>query len=629
MNKTSLAGLLSLLFTSNIFAAEVDLQTDDVVVTASRISQPRESVIADVTVISQDEIERAGQSTLVEVLQSQPSVEITNNGGAGKQSGVFLRGTNTGHVLVLIDGMRINSATAGTTTLENIPLAQIEKIEIVRGPASSLYGADAIGGVIQIFTKKGEGEPHFYAGIGYGTYDTKTAEAGVRGKVGGTSFALNASSYDTNGFSTLKTNNPNLDDNDGYRNLSFSGSLTQQILEGHDIGFQFLSSEGHTQFDNRFNIGPFFPAFNPKFSDNADISQLSYAVTSHNQFTSNWLSTLRLGEGIDESVTFSALGPFTPTSRSLFRTKQRQYSWQNDVTLPLGTLTLLYDRREERVASTTDFNKDNRNNDGYLVGYLVNRGNHSLQANYRSDHNSAFGTNDTGSLGYGCSITDNWRITGSYGTAFKAPTFNDLYFPDFFGLPTSNPDLKPEKSRNVEASLRYEDAASTASLTAYNNEIRDLIALDVNFVPFNVNEARIQGLTLAGTQRWNSWQLKGSIDVQSPRDKETDNLLVRRANRHASATLTREWGDWQFGAEAIASSARYNDPANDQRLDGYTIFNLTTDYKIKEDWKLQARLNNLFDKNYALAFDGDPAADGFVYDTPGSNLFVSIRFEPK
>ncbi len=496
-------------------------------------------------------------------------------------------------------------------------------------PASSLYGADAIGGVIQIFTKKGEGEPHFYAGLGYGTYDTKTAEAGVRGKVEGTSFALNASSYDTNGFSALKTNNPNLDDNDGYRNLSFSGSLTQQITEGHDIGFQFLSSEGHTQFDNRFNIDPFTPAFNPKFSDNADISQLNYAVSSHNQFTSNWLSTLRLGEGIDESVTFSALGPFTPTSRSLFRTKQRQYSWQNDVTLPLGTLTLLYDRREERVVSTTDFNKEHRNNDGYLVGYLVNHGNHSLQANYRSDHNSAFGTNDTGSLGYGYSITNNWRVTGSYGTAFKAPTFNDLYFPDFFGLPTSNPDLKPEKSRNVEASLRYEDATSTASLTAYNNEIRDLIALDVNFVPFNVDEARIQGLTLAGTQRWDSWQLKGSIDVQSPRDKETDNLLVRRANRHASATLTREWGDWQFGAETIASSARYNDPANDQRLDGYTIFNLTTDYKIKEDWKLQARLNNLFDKNYALAFDGDPAAGGFVYDTPGSNLFVSIRFEPK
>lgn len=629
MNKTVIASLVGLLFSPTIFAEQASIRTGEVVVTASRIPQSRESVIADVTVITSEEIERAGQSTLLEILQSQPGVEITSNGGAGKTSGIFLRGTNPGHVVVLIDGMRVNSATAGTTTFENLPLAQIEKIEIVRGPASSLYGADAIGGVIQIFTKKGEGEPHFYAALGYGTYNTKTAEAGVRGKVEGTSFSLNASSYDTDGFSALKTNNPNLKDKDGYRNLSFSGSLTQQIAEGHDIGIQFLSSEGHTQFDNRFNIDPFFPAFNPRFSDNADISQLSYAVTSHNQFTPNWLSTLRLGEGVDESVTFSALGPFTSTSRSLFRTKQRQYSWQNDVNLPLGTLTLLYDRREERVNATIDFKENTRNNDGYLIGYLVNYGKHSLQTNYRSDHNSSFGTNDTESLGYGYSFNENWRITGSYGTAFKAPSFNDLYYPDIGGFPSSNPNLKPEKSRNLEASLRYEDNTSMASLTIYENKIRDLIALDASFLPFNVNKARIPGLTLAAAQRWDSWQFKGSVDVQSPRDEETDNLLVRRANRHASANLSRDWGDWRLGAEAISSSTRYNDAANDQRLAGYTIFNVTADYKINPDWKLQARLNNLFDKDYALAFDGDPAAGGFVYDTPGSNLFVSVRFEPK
>src|SRR5690606_38904952 len=157
------------------------------------------------------------------------------------------------------------------------------------------------------------------------------------------------------------------------------------------------------------------------------------------------------------------------------------------------------------------------------------------------DHNSAFGTNDTGSLGYGYSINDNWRITGSYGTAFKAPTFNDLYYPGF-----SNPALEPEKSRNLEASLRYEDSSRTASLTAYENRIRDRIGLDASFLPFNVNEARIQGVALAAAQRWDSWQLRGSIDVQSPRDTETDNLLVRRANRHASATLDRDWGDWRF-----------------------------------------------------------------------------------
>ena len=321
MNKTAIASLIGLLFSSQIYAQDTPTQTEDVVVTASRIEQPRENVIADVSIITREEIERAGQSTLVELLQMQPGIEITSNGGAGKTSGIFMRGTNSSHVVVLVDGIRLNSATAGSTTFENLPVALIDKIEILRGPATSLYGQDAIGGVIQIFTKKGKGAPRFYANVGYGTYDTKTADAGAHGSIGGTSFALGVSSYDTDGFSSLKTSDPNLDDDDGYRNLSFTGSLSHKIVEDHEIGLQLLHSKGHTRFDNRFNIDPFFPAFNPAFSDHADITQHSYAITSKNQITKNWLSTVRAGEGTDESVTYAALGPFTTTSRSLFKTK--------------------------------------------------------------------------------------------------------------------------------------------------------------------------------------------------------------------------------------------------------------------------------------------------------------------
>ena len=632
MNRTTIAGLTGLLFATSVatpVSAAENIQLNQLVVTASRIEESRQNVLADVSVITREEIERAGQSSLVELLQRQPGIEINNNGGPGKTSGIFIRGTNTSHVIVLVDGIRLNSATAGTTTFENLPVALIEKVEILRGPATALYGQDAIGGVIHIFTRKDSGEPSFYAGVGYGTYDTKTAEAGAHGTIGDTRFALGVSSYDTDAFSALKTNNPNLDDDDGYRNLSFTGSISHKIVEGHELGLQLLHSEGHVRFDNRFNIDPFFPAFNPAFSDNAEMTQHSYAVTSKNQITSHWLSTLRAGEGADESVTYAALGPFTTESRSLYKTKQRQYSWQNDINLPLGTLTLLYDKLEERIKSTTNFKQSSRNNDGYLMGYLVNHGPHTVQLNYRSDHNSRFGTNDTEGLGYGYRFSHNWRITASYGTAFKAPTFNDLFYPDYFGSPSSNPDLKPEKARNIEASLRYADDHSNASLTLYENKIRNLITLDANFVPENVNEARIQGMTLAGSHVWNNWQLGGSVDVLSPRDRETDNLLVRRANRHASLYTNYTWGDWRFGAEASASSARYNDAANTQRLAGYSIFNLTTDYAINQEWQLKARLNNLFDKNYALAYNGDPDADGFVYATPGSNLFVSLRYQMK
>jgi vitamin B12 transporter len=610
MNKTTIASLIGLLLSSPLYAQTITTQTEDVVVTASRIEQPREKVIADVSIITRNEIERAGQSTFLELLQTQPGVEITSNGGTGKTSGIFLRGTNSSHVLILLDGLRIDSATAGTTTLENLPLAQIEKIEILRGPASTLYGQDAIGGVIQIFTKRGNHAPKLSAGIGYGTYDTKTADASFSGSVKDTSFAISASSYATRGFSAYKTKDPNLDDRDGYRNLSFSGSLSHKISEDHNIGFQFLSSEGSTRFDNRFNVF----SSDPGFSDDANLSQLSYALTSKHQVTSGWLSKLKLGEGVDEVVNYSVTG------RDVFRTKQKQFTWQNDLTLPLGTLTLLYERLEQRVKSTTDYDEDRRNNDGYVASYLLNHGPHSFQASYRSDHNTQFGNNDTGGLGYGYSFTSNWRATASYGTAFKAPTFNDLYFPGF-----SNPNLKPEKSRNFETSLRYEDIDTSASLTLYENKIRDLIALDFVTPPFvfNVNEARIQGMTVAGTQLYGAWQLKASIDIQSPRDKESDNLLVRRANRHASASINRTFGDWRFGAESIASSKRYNDAANTVTIDGYAILNLTADYSLSPDWKLQARANNVLDKDYGYAFEGP-----FIYNTPGSNLFVSIRYQP-
>jgi vitamin B12 transporter len=616
MKKSTIASLVALAFSPSAFAAETAIQTDDVVVTASRVAQPRVSVIADVTVINREEIERAGQSTFIELLQTQPGVEIASNGGAGKTSSVFLRGTNATQVVVLIDGVRVSSATAGTTTFENLPLAQIERIEILRGPASSLYGQDAVGGVIQIFTKRGEGKPNFYAAVGYGTYNTKTAEAGVSGGINETQFSLNISSSDTDGFSTLKTNNPKFNDNDGYNNLAVSGSLTQKLAEGHDIGIQFLSSEGHTQFDSRFN--------STNFSDHADISQLSYGIVSHNQFTSNWLSTIRLSEGIDDLNNFAEPG----VGDTNYKTKQRQYSWQNDIGLPFGTLTLLYDRLEQRVISTSNpYKKTDRDTDGFLVGYLANIGDHSLQTNLRTDHSSQFGTNTTGGIGYGYKINPDWRATASYGKAFRAPAFNDLYFAFSGGFPFNNPNLKAEKSENIEASLRYENNQTNVSATVFRNNIDNFIALDSSFLPINVN-AKITGISFAGSHQWDNWNLKSSADFQSPENDDTNKLLVRRANRHGSLNLSYIWNDWRFGSELIGSSLRYNDADNQLKLGGYAVLNLIANYKINSDWSLQGRLNNALDKDYALALDGNPATTGFVYNTPGSNLFVSVRWEP-
>lgn len=613
------ASLLGLASVSTAFGAE-DLALNEIVVTANRTPLPRESVIADVSVIDQETIERSGQFNLVDILQQQASIEMTSNGGVGKPSGIFIRGANADQVVILVDGIRLNSATSGTTALENLPVDLIDRIEILRGPAASIYGQDAIGGVIQIFTKKGSGKPNFYGSVGYGTYATRKANAGASGHIGNTRYAVGVSLQDINGFSAYDTNNPNLNDDDGYRNHALTGSLSHEIVKGHEIGSQFLYSRGSTRFDNRFNDF----AFDPAFSDHAKLEQYSYSFFSKNQLLDNWLSTLKIGQGYDEYINYAAPSAFVPVSRSDFATRQRQLSWQHDVNLAVGTLSAIYDRLEERVESTTEYNRTKRNNNGYYLGYFAELGQHSIQASYRADNNSFFGTNYNRGLAYGYRFNDAWRASMNYGTAFKVPSFNYLYFPF-----SSNPNLLPEKSKNVEASLRYEHGNTQGKITVYKNKVSDLIISDAStgFTPFNVNKATLEGVTISVNQQFDHWDFAANVDIQSPRDDVSGHLLARRSNRHAKGNIAYHWGDFRVGAELIAASKRYNDAENQQPLAGYTLLNLTSEYKISDAWKLQARLNNLLDKDYALAYDGNPNAGGYVYNTPGSNLFVNVRWQ--
>ncbi len=622
MKKTILAsaGLLAI---SPFIQAQEKIDLDDVVVTATRTPQPREQLVADVSVIDAETIERSGQSTLIELLQTQPGLEISNNGGAGKTSNIFLRGASSNQTLILIDGMRAQSSTLGTTTIENIPTAQIQRIEILRGPATSLYGQDAVGGVIQIFTKKGAAGAHQYASVGIGRYDTVKAAAGVNGQLNQTQYALNLSVEDTDGFSALDTNQANLKDNDGYRNVSISGQLTQTLAAGHTLGVSILNSEGDTQFDNRFNA--------TDYNSRAKIKQQVFSVLSSNQMNERWLSRFRIGYTVDELKSYDEFGAPIP---SRFDTIQRQINWQNDIKLPMGNLTLMYDRLEEEVESNlqqtgadSDYTNTKRINNGYVLSYLANINAHTVHASYRQDHNSSFGTQHTGGLAYGYQLTDVLRAYVSGSKAFKAPTFNDLYFPSYFGFPTSNPDLSPEKARNLEASMHYETDKTTVSLTAYRNKVRDLILLDVNFIPQNASQAVLKGLTLAAQHTAGPWIVNGSIDVQSPKNEDTDLLLVRRAQRNAKLNVAYQQTDWRIGSEVVLVSHRYNDTVNTQRLAGYGLLNITADYHINPQWKVQARLNNVLDKDYALAFDGDPSAFGYVYNTPGSNFFINLRWD--
>ena len=339
------------------------------VVTALRAEQPLNDLLADVTLIGPEEIARAGPGGLVALLQRQPGVEIVTNGGAGSTSGVFLRGANTGQTLVLVDGLRVGSSTSGTAPLEAIPLEQIERIEILRGPASSLYGADALGGVIQVFTRKGGDAFAANGGAGYGSYGTSSVFGGFSGggATGGGSwrYALQAGHRQSDGFNAI-VNPQNFSynpDRDGYRNDNINLSLAFRPAPEQEISAQAFKSRLDAQFDA-----------GPGFDDHTITTVESYSIASRNRLATFWTGELRVAETGDDSNSQTGFG------RSRFRTRQRLYSWQNELRPGYGALTIIAERREERIDSDAGFAVTSRNTNALTGIYQLRDGPHLAQA---------------------------------------------------------------------------------------------------------------------------------------------------------------------------------------------------------------------------------------------------------
>ena len=616
------------LFTANVFA-DTTLKTSDVFVTATRTPVSKKNVIADITVISEEEIKLAGSSSLPELLQRQPGIEISNNGGQGKVSTLFLRGASSTHSVILLDGIRIDSATAGLTAIENIPLSQIEKIEIVRGPASSLYGQDAIGGVIQIFTKKGLNGFKPYISFGYGKYNTSIAQGGIRGGDDTTSYAINLSSQNSRGFSAFEPNtNPaataniyNLD-KDGYRNKSVSASLSHKINEKLDINFQYFLSQGKNKYDNRY------ANYDPNIDWKNTQDQESLSGTFNSQLTNYWKSSFRVGLGIDDYVEKQrSISYVTREVDNVYKTIQNQITWQNDILLPLGSLVLLYDKLDQKINVTdTSYSKKDRQNDAYMIGYNLNQANHNFQANVRKDFNSVYRDATTGNIGYSYALNSNWSIASSFGTAFRSPTFNYLYAGS-----SANPDLQPEKSKNIEAQLKYQSDAEFFSFVTFKNKITDFIISDstTNFRPYNINTAEIYGATVSSSHFMSHFQVKSSFTVQSPMNESADKYLPRRSNFFGTVGLNYFIQNWNLGFEATGSGNRYNDAANLFNIPGYIKTNLFADYQITKNLTMNARVDNVLGKNYTYAYEGNPTTDGFRYQTPSQSFFISLRYEPQ
>lgn len=577
---------------------------DTVVVTATRTPQRAADVIADTTVIQAEEIARSGAGSVADILKRQRGIEISRNGPAGTATNVFIRGANANQVVVLLDGVRVGSSTTGTASWNAVPLGSIDRIEIVYGPLSTLYGADAIGGVIQIFTRKGEGAPVVTGSIGAGSNATLQADAGISGTSGGehaVSYSFSAGYEESDGFSSARPGGSGYNpDKDGYRRRNAVGRVSMVVAPGHEIGAQFLASRLFSQFDSG----------SANYDVHSDNDLNTAAVFMSNQILPNWRSTVQLARSEDKSGSFTNA---TASGASQIDTQQDEFTWQNSIAIGPDTLQLLYNHRKEEVESM----RRSRITNSYAAAYSAKRGAHLVDVSARQDR-SVYGSKNTGAAGYGYDFGGGLRATASVGTSFRAPTFNELYFVGY-GLETN----KPEKGRNREVGLRYDGHGVQLDATYFHNRLTDMI---VSATPcptrpgscaYNVNKALLEGFSLAGSTRVMDVNLRASLDWQDPRDETTGKQLARRAKKHANFAADYTVGTLKTGLELMVSGERFDDAANNRRLGGYGLVNLYTSWQFTPDWSLLLRVDNVADKNYEIARN---------YGTSGRTWFAALRY---
>ena len=603
--------ILSALIAAAILPSESFADNQEIVVTASRIPQPLDSTIADTSVITSRQIRDSGAPDLATLLRSLPGVELVQTGGFGSQASIFMRGTDSTQMLVLLDGVRIDSATLGTTAIEHIMLSDIDHIEVVRGNVSSLYGSQAIGGVIQIFTKKGKGKPSFTVSTGGGNQGTASASAGFSGEVDGTSFGVHAGRFRTEGVSAMNPAlipgvNPN---NNGYVNESADASIRHEINQDHAISASLYGTRGNISYDNPFN---------PAVTDiNNIVEKIQKAtVRSEDSITDSWKSDLSLSQGSDDSHNY-----LNGVLQSRYQTDNDLLSWQNNYTIsPDARMHVTAEHLRQAVSSTVLFTQTSRVVNSLSAGFDGNHGKHSVQVDIRQDRYSDFGTANTGLLGYGYSFAKAWRATASVSNAFRAPTFDDMYWPLSFGY-QGNPNLQPEKSKNWEAGLHYAGNGQHVDMIHFDNRIHNLITINAGFTTMiNINQATITGDDLIYRGDFGPTHLGFNATFQDPKDAVTGQLLPRRARQYATLSASRDFSAWNVGSEL-----RYSGPRSDANpftfapvtLPSYAILNLTSRYTVNRHLDVLARIGNAFNRNYSEAYG---------YNTLGRTIFVGLDF---
>lgn len=597
--------LLSL-FIDRVHAADADT----IVVTATRTEQTLDVTLAAATVLTREDIERVQARSVEELLRGIAGVSSDNAGGFGKATSIFLRGTESDHLVVLVDGIRFGSPTLGISAFEHLPLDHIERIEIVRGPRSALYGPDAVGGVVHFITRGRREGQHAAVQTGYGSHETRRLSASLDAQSSRLWLSAGVAELASDGFNACAghpfppgggcyTSEP---DRDGYDNESVSLRAGVRFAEDTQLEARFLDVAAETEFDGSFTN-------NARVREQAGSLHLRFRPSGQLK-----LSALA-GRSRDDSDNF-----LEETFRSRFDTRRDSLLVQSDLSLgESALLTTGVDYLRDHVTSTTDYAVRSRIDRGAFLQYDGSWGRSRFIAGLRHDDDEQFGGRPTGNLALGVELAPNLRLIACGGTAFKAPTLNELYFPSF-----GNPDLGVERARSFEVGLNRTLTGGNWSLRAFSTRVEDLIAFDAaTRRAENIDAARIRGIELEGTWRSDRWYARASATRMQPENRgpgtDEGNTLPRRARQSARLETERQMGLLGLGAVLVYEGRRFDDLANTMRLASYATVDLTLAWRISAAFLVRGRIANLFDRRYETA-------DLFNQDT--RNWWLNIEYRP-
>jgi len=597
--KTAIALLCLASSTAAIAQTSNQDKLEEIVITAKG-EQSISDIINTAHVFTEIDIVSAQAKSLPALLERIAGVSVSDSGGRGSTTGVFVRGISSSQTIVLIDGVRVGSATLGAAALNSYPIEAIERIEVLKGPFSGIYGADAVGGVIQLFTKKGsDGAKVVSASVG----SDGLGEANIALGFGDqrNSFQISAQREEVDGIDRTSIITGGNNDEDAFEETAFSlgGQLT--LGDNSVVKLNLLATDSTVEFDNLFGDGT---------GNLTDNETLSTAINLTHSFSDNLRWSTTIGTNEDEAITTSAFPSTFVTNRDSLGTELSFIATEQTL------ITAGVDFYEEDIESSNDFPVTERDNKAVFAQLQTGAGAFDFVASLRNDDNSAYGSDTNGSIALAYQLTDHVRLSGSYGTAFVAPSFNFLYFP-FFG----NPNILPEESESFEVSLSGNHGSTNWRVSAYQNDVENLFSFNPEtFLAANIGEAEFNGIEAEINTQLFDWQLGIQADVLDANNAITGEQLDDRAESSLSVNANRSFGKVDLNFDLRAETGRVDRGGTE--IAGYGLFDVSAVYRVSDNFSVLANVDNIFDKDYTVNL----ATATERFNTEGRQAKLSLRY---